>query len=71
MLSLRCPTNIPTQEVKKILLRLPNWLGDSVVVSPAFEWLKHSFDKANFTLVGSKASCGIYERDERDRKSVV
>ncbi len=65
MLSLRYPPNIPTQEVKKILLRLPNWLGDSVMVSPAFEWLKHSFDKANFTLVGSKASCGIYERDER------
>ncbi|MCX2716601.1 lipopolysaccharide heptosyltransferase II [Helicobacter sp. MIT 21-1697] len=64
MLSLS-PTNIATQEIKKILLRLPNWLGDSVMISPAFEWLKCSFDKADFTLVGSKASCGIYERDTR------
>ncbi|WP_334084534.1 glycosyltransferase family 9 protein [Helicobacter typhlonius] len=56
---------IPTHSVKSILLRLPNWLGDSVMVSPAFEWLKQSFKNADFTLVGTKASCGIYERDSR------
>ncbi|TLD96630.1 lipopolysaccharide heptosyltransferase II [Helicobacter jaachi] len=37
------------------------------MVSAAFEWLKKSFDKADFTLVGTKASCGIYERDTRVR----
>ncbi|WP_304381666.1 lipopolysaccharide heptosyltransferase II [uncultured Helicobacter sp.] len=57
--------HIHTSQVKSILLRLPNWLGDSVMVSPAFEWLKKSFETAQFTLVGTKASCGIYERDKR------
>ncbi|STP09519.1 lipopolysaccharide heptosyltransferase II [Helicobacter cinaedi] len=56
---------IYTKDVKSILLRLPNWLGDSVMVSPAFEWLKLSFPCADFSIVGTKASCGIYERDSR------
>ncbi|WP_231998116.1 lipopolysaccharide heptosyltransferase II [Helicobacter cinaedi] len=56
---------IHTKDVKSILLRLPNWLGDSVMVSSAFEWLKLSFPCADFSLVGTKASCGIYERDSR------
>lgn len=47
------------------MLRLPNWLGDSVMVSSAFEWLKLSFPLADFSIVGTKASCGIYERDSR------
>lgn len=49
----------------KILLRLPNWLGDSVMVSPSFEILKEYFPNAIFSIVGSKASCGIYSRDSR------
>lgn len=49
----------------KILLRLPNWLGDSVMVSPSFEILKEYFPNATFSIVGSKASCGIYSRDSR------
>lgn len=56
---------IHTKDVKSILLRLPNWLGDSVMVSSAFEWLKLSFPLADFSIVGTKASCGIYERDSR------
>ncbi len=56
---------IYTKDIKSILLRLPNWLGDSVMVSSAFEWLKLSFPLADFSIVGTKASCGIYERDSR------
>ena len=56
---------IYTKDIKSILLRLPNWLGDSVMVSSAFEWLKLSFPCADFSIVGTKASCGIYERDSR------
>lgn len=51
--------------IKTILLRLPNWLGDSVMASAAFEWLKIIYPQANFSIVGTKASCGIYERDPR------
>ena len=49
----------------KILLRLPNWLGDSVMVSPSFEILKDYFPNATFSIVGSKVSCEIYSRDSR------
>lgn len=56
---------IHADNVESILLRLPNWLGDSVMVSPTFEWLKKVFDKAYFSIVGTKASCGIYQRDKR------
>lgn len=52
-------------KIKRILLRLPNWLGDSVMISPTFEWLKQSFKNAEFSIIGTKASCGIYERDKR------
>lgn len=59
--------HIQTSHIQSILLRLPNWLGDSVMVSPAFECLKKSFTKASFTLVGTNVSCRIYERDKRVR----
>lgn len=55
----------------KILLRLPNWLGDSAMVSPAFESLKMYFINASFTLVGSEASCGIYRRDSRVDRIII
>lgn len=53
------------KENKRILLRMPNWLGDSVMASVAFENLKKHFPCATFSLVGTKASCEIYGRDER------
>ncbi|RAX54984.1 lipopolysaccharide heptosyltransferase II [Helicobacter sp. 16-1353] len=49
----------------RILLRLPNWLGDSVMVSPSFELLKEYFRNATFSLIGTKPSCEIYSRDVR------
>ncbi|MGX2981706.1 lipopolysaccharide heptosyltransferase II [Helicobacter sp. 23-1045] len=55
----------------KILLRLPNWLGDAVMVSPAFEMLKAHFVGAKFYLVGTEASCGIYSRDLRVEKIFI
>lgn len=56
---------IVRKENLRILLRLPNWLGDSVMVSPSFELLKEYFENATFDLVGTKASCEIYSRDLR------
>lgn len=49
----------------KILLKLPNWIGDSVMMSPSFELLKKNFSNAVFSIVGSEASCSIYDRDDR------
>ena len=55
----------------RILLRLPNWLGDAVMVSPAFEMLKAHFKNAKFYLIGTEASCGIYSRDLRVAKVFI
>lgn len=59
------------REAKRILLRLPNWLGDAVMVSPAFELLKAHFDNAKFVLIGTDGSCGIYARDLRVEKIFI
>ncbi|MGX3010829.1 lipopolysaccharide heptosyltransferase II [Helicobacter sp. 23-1044] len=58
-------------ESKMILLRLPNWLGDAVMISPAFELMKAHFKNAKFILVGTEASCGIYSRDLRVKKIFI
>ncbi|WP_095271512.1 lipopolysaccharide heptosyltransferase II [Helicobacter sp. 13S00477-4] len=47
----------------KILLRLPNWIGDAVMASATFELLKSHFPKASFTLIGPQAVCGLFQRD--------
>ena len=49
----------------KILLRIPTWLGDGVMLTPAFEILKKEFKNASFTIVGSGATCGLLSRDKR------
>ncbi len=49
----------------RILIRLPNWLGDGVMFSPSFEALKRRFSSADFVLVGSRATCELFEKDKR------
>lgn len=56
---------MPDERKLKILLRLPNWLGDSVMVSPSFELLKSHFPNATFNIVGTLPSTEIYKRDNR------
>lgn len=48
----------------KILLRLPTWLGDGVMATPTLEALKTHYPQAEFTLVGSPASVGLFQRDK-------
>ena len=38
--------------IQTILLRLPNWLGDSVMCTSAFQKLKRMYPHAQFVLVG-------------------
>ena len=47
----------------KILLILPNWIGDTAMASAAFETLKNYFPNAIFSIVGPKFSCDLYKRD--------
>jgi len=44
------------QEVKSILIILPNWLGDAVMATPAIEALCEYYPHAQLTLVGSFVS---------------
>ncbi|STP12852.1 ADP-heptose--LPS heptosyltransferase [Helicobacter mustelae] len=49
----------------RILLRLPNWVGDGVMLTPAFEALKKKYQDAKFVIVGNAAVCDLYRRDAR------
>jgi heptosyltransferase II len=40
----------------KVLIELPNWLGDAVMASPAIENLANYYNNSQITLVGSLAS---------------
>ncbi|PAF53215.1 lipopolysaccharide heptosyltransferase II [Helicobacter sp. 13S00482-2] len=48
----------------RILLRLPNWLGDAIMATAAIELLKEHFPQASFTIVGTPITCGIFDRDK-------
>lgn len=49
----------------RILLRLPNWLGDGVMASSLFYTLKHHYPNAHFVLVGPTITCELFKKDEK------
>ncbi len=55
----------------KVLVRLPNWLGDAVMATPVLESLKASYPTALFTLVGTPVALSLFEGDERVERLVV
>jgi len=55
----------------RILIRLPNWLGDAVMATAAIESLKASYKDARFTLVGSSAAISLFVLDDRVERLVV
>lgn len=54
----------------RILIRMPNWLGDCVMASATLEILKDSFKDASFTLLGAPSSL-IYKRDVRIEEIII
>ena len=44
----------------KILIRIPNWLGDAIMATYALEMLFANFKNAHFYLVGSKVSTALF-----------
>ena len=40
----------------KILIELPTWLGDSVMVTPAIENVIKNFENIEITLIGTNLS---------------
>ena len=55
----------------KILIILPNWLGDAVMATPAIELLAVYYPSARFTFVGSFASIEALKYHPRCEKAIV
>ncbi|WP_104749545.1 lipopolysaccharide heptosyltransferase II [Helicobacter cynogastricus] len=47
----------------KILLRLPNWLGDGVMATPTIETLRMHYQESTLILVGSPVVCALFKDD--------
>ncbi len=57
--------------MSRILIRVPNWLGDAVMCTPALEVIFEEYKNDEIILVGSSASVGLFERDERVFKLII
>lgn len=55
----------------KILIILPNWLGDAVMTTPAIELLAQKHPSATFTFVGSFASIEALKHHPKCTKAIV
>ncbi|MEO1953682.1 MAG: ADP-heptose--LPS heptosyltransferase, partial [Campylobacterales bacterium] len=55
----------------KILIILPNWLGDAVMTTPAIELLALHYPNAKFTFVGSFVSIEALKHHPLCEKAVV
>ncbi|WP_104748136.1 lipopolysaccharide heptosyltransferase II [Helicobacter cetorum] len=55
----------------RILLRLPNWLGDAVMASPLFYTLKDHYPNARFVLVGTKIACELFAKNPQIERCFV
>ena len=55
----------------KILVILPNWLGDAVMATPAIELLATYYPNVRFTFVGSYVSIEALKHHPRCEKAIV
>jgi len=55
----------------KILIILPNWLGDAIMATPAIELLAKEYPNARFTFVGSYVSIEALKHHPLCEKAVV
>lgn len=55
----------------KILVILPNWLGDTIMVTPAIELLAFYYPKSKFTFVGSLVSIEAIKHHPLCEKAII
>ena len=55
----------------KILIILPNWLGDAIMATPAIELLASNYPNARFTFVGSYVSIEAMKHHPLCEKAIV
>jgi len=56
---------------RKILVILPNWLGDAIMATPAIELLTNNYPRARFTFLGSHISVETLKHHPRCEKAIV
>ena len=55
----------------KILIILPNWLGDAIMTTPAIELLSKYYPQANFTFLGSYVSIEALKHHPKCERAVI
>jgi heptosyltransferase-2 len=55
----------------RILIILPNWLGDAIMATPAIELLSKYYPNTRFTFVGSYASIEALKHHPLCEKAIV
>lgn len=55
----------------KILIILPNWLGDAIMATPAIELLAQHYHDVHFTFVGSYVSIEALKHHPRCERAIV
>ncbi len=65
----------------KIVVRMPNWIGDAVMAIPVIHLIKKSFPQSRVTIVGKPAILELFEADsmidhrivydKRNRKEII
>ena len=49
----------------KILIRMPNWIGDAIMATPAVNNIKKEYPNAFLYLLSTKSVCEIFRNDSR------
>ncbi len=60
-------SRLPTPDSRlplKIMIRLPNWVGDAVMAEPALRELRRIFREAHVTFVARRWVAGLFEDEE-------
>ena len=55
----------------KILIELPTWLGDTVMVTPAIENIVNHYNDSEITLIGSYISVEVLKNHPKVVKTLV
>lgn len=61
----------PLENVKRILVRAPNWLGDAVMALPAISALGKAYPKASLALLAHRRVAGLYGLEKRREEVII
>ncbi len=56
---------------KKILVRMPNWIGDAVMATPTLSALRTRFPESEIALLGKPAICALFEHHPDANRGIV